>query len=180
MATAGRRIKILVTLIASGMLMSACGSQPSIATDVTYCCVAETPGIHTYRIEFRDMPEFLKPMLRDSVSIVLDGKGLEYTEGDAHAVLTMTYVDRTMAAEETARDEAWETIAPAGGVRFIAEVQMEMLNSVTRERIWAGSMGRVHNVYEGSYMHDEPAKAAMRNAFLEMFADYPDARMITE
>ena len=41
-------------------------------------------------------------------------------------------------------------------------------------------MGRVHNVYEGSYMHDEPAKAAMRNAFLEMFADYPDARMITE
>ena len=87
------------------------------------------------------MPEFLKPMLRDSVSIVLDGKGLEYTEGDAHAVLTMTYVDRTMAAEETARDEAWETIAPAGGVRFIAEVQMEMLNSVTRERIWAGYNG---------------------------------------
>jgi hypothetical protein len=180
MATAVRRFKILLSLIAGSMLIAGCGSQQTIATDVTYCCEAGTPGIYTYRVVFVDMPEFLKPMLRDSVSMVLDGKGLEYTEGDAHAVMSMTYVNRTMTANEEARDEAWETVAPGGGVRFIAEVRMEMRNSVTSERIWAGTMGRVHNVYEGSYMHDEPAKAAMRNAFLEMFADYPDARLDAE
>jgi len=62
-------------------------------------------------------------------------------------------------------------------VRFIAEVQVELKNSVTGEKLWAGTMGRVHNVYEGSYMHDAPAKSAMRNAFLEIFADYPDSHM---
>jgi len=123
------------------------------------------------------MPEFLKPMLRDEASLVLDTKGLEYTEGDAHAILLMTFVNRTLSAPDSARDEAWETTAPAGGVRFIAEVQLELKNSVTGERLWAGTMGRMHNVYEGSYMHDAPAKSAMRNAFLEIFADYPDSRM---
>jgi len=164
-------------LIAGSIFFTACSSLPTIATDVTYCCQTGYEGVQTYRVEFVDMPEFLKPMLRDEASVVLDTKGLEYTEGDAHAILSMTFVNRTLTAVNSARDEAWETTAPAGGVRFIAEVQLELKKSVTGEMLWAGTMGRVHNVYEGSYMHDAPAKSAMRNAFLEMFADYPDSRM---
>jgi hypothetical protein len=113
-------------------------------------------------------------MLRDSVSIVLDSKGLEYTEGEAHAILAMRYVDRTLTRQEETDVEAWERTAPAGGVRFMAVVEMEMTNAVTGERIWAASMQRIHNVYEGSYMHDEPAQAAMRAAFMEIFADFPN------
>jgi hypothetical protein len=64
-------------------------------------------------------------------------------------------------------------------VRFVAQVQLELKNSVTGEMLWSGSMQRVHNVYEGSYMHDAPARAAMRNAFLEIFGDYPDPRLDT-
>ena len=175
-AAAHKYISFLI-LIAAGIFLTACSSLPTIATDVTYCCQTGYEGIRTYRVDFVDMPEFLKPMLRDEASIVLDTKGLDYTEGDAHAILLMTFVNRTLSSDESARDEAWETIAPGGGVRFIAEVQVELKNSVTGEKLWAGSMGRVHNVYEGSYMHDAPAKSAMRNAFLEIFADYPDSRM---
>lgn len=179
MLSAGRRAQLPALLIACStlLLLSGCSSLPTIATEVTYCCETGHEGISTYRVEFEGAPEFLKPMLRDEASIVLDMKGLEYTEGDAHAILRMTFVNRTLSANEAARDEAWETIAPGGGVRFIAEVQVELSNSVTGEKIWAGSMGRVHNVYEGSYMHDAPARTAMRNAFLVMFADYPNARM---
>ncbi len=126
-------------------------------------------------IAVEDTPEFLKPMLRDEASIALSTKGLEYVEGDAHAILKMAYVNRTLESGEAARDEAWETIAPGGGVRFIAEVKLEMTDAVSRDSVWAGSMSRVHNVYEGSYMHEAPARAAMRNAFLDMFADFPDA-----
>jgi len=154
--------------------LSACSSLPGIATDVSYCCEAGAESIYTYRIEFVDVPEFLKPMLRDSAATVLAAKGLEYTEGDAHAILQMTYVDKTLEEESNYDLEAWEKVAPGGGVRFIAEVLLEIRDAVSGERIWSGSMQRIHNVYEGSYMHDEPAKAAMRQAFAEIFAGYPD------
>ena len=121
------------------------------------------------------MPEFLKPMLRDEASVVLDRKGLEYTEEDgADAILKMTFVNRTLEAGEAAQDEAWETIAPGGGVRFIAEVRLVMTAAASGETVWSGSMDRIHNVYEGSYMHDTPGRAAMRDAFLAMFAGFPN------
>jgi hypothetical protein len=169
-------LKILA-IFAGSLVFTGCGSLPAVSTDVTYCCQSGFERIHNYRVEFEDMPEFLKPMLRDEIATVLGAKGLEYTEGDAHAVVQMTFVNRTLSADESARDEAWETIAPGGGVRFIAEVKLEMTDSVTGERLWAGTMGRVHNVYEGSYMHDAPARTAMRDAFRKIFADYPDSRL---
>jgi hypothetical protein len=159
--------------LAGCLILASCGSLPTVATSVDYCCQTGTEGIKTFRVEFEDTPEFLKPMLRDEASIVLATKGLEYVEGDAHAILSMKFVNRTTDTVDEARDEAWETIAPGGGVRFIAEVKVELREIVSRELLWAGTMGRVHNVYEGSYMHDAPARTAMRNAFLTIFADYP-------
>lgn len=174
-AVAWMQIQRAMILCVLATLLAACGSLPQIGTDVAYCSNVNLERISTYRVEFEDTPEFLKPMLRDEASLALSTKGLEYVEGDAHAILEMTYVNRTLDSGEAARDEAWETIAPGGGVRFIAEIRMEMTDAVSHERIWAGSMSRIHNVYEGSYMHEAPARAAMRNAFLDMFADFPNA-----
>ena len=166
------RISFLVAFACFGI--AGCASLPEVSTDTSYCCRPAAGQVQSYRVEFEDMPEFLKPMLRDEASTVLHTKDLEYTEGDADAVLKMAYVDKTYEGPEARRDEAWETNAPAGGMRFIAEVQMELRNTVTNELIWAGSMSRIHNVYEGSYMHEAPARAAMRNAFTELFSDLPD------
>jgi hypothetical protein len=163
-----------LTFFAAVLMLTGCGSMPQVSTDVTYCCHAATPGINTYRVEFEDTPEFLKPMLRDEAALVLDAKGLEYTEGDADAVLLMRFENITLTREEEEQLESWERLAPGGGVRFMARVELEMRNSVTRDTIWSASMQRLHNVYEGSYMHDAPARAAMRAAFMEIFADYPN------
>jgi len=174
-ATGWNCVRRALIFCVSVTFLASCGSLPQIGTDVAYCSNVNLERISTYRVEFEDTPEFLKPMLRDEASIALSTKGLEYVEGDAHAILMMTYVNRTLESGEAARDEAWETIAPGGGVRFIAEVQLEMTDAVSHEKIWAGSMARVHNVYEGSYMHEAPARTAMRNAFLDMFADFPNS-----
>lgn len=152
-------------LVAAGCFaIAACGSLPSISTDVTYCCRPAAEVVHSFRVAFEDMPEFLKPMLRDEASIVLDSKGLDYTEGDADAVLTMTYIDTPISPDNTGQD----------GAQFRAEVQVELKNSVTGELISSGSVSRVHNVTVGAYMHEAPARDAMRKAFVELFSDYPD------
>jgi len=162
-------------LLMASLWLGACASVPSVASHVEYCCAADAGEVHTYRVEFVEMPEFLKPMLRDEASLVLATKGLEYTEvpGEGDAILVMTFVNRTLEGGVAAGDEAWETIAPGGGVRFIAEVGIELKSVSVDTVLMAGTMGRVHNVYEGSYMHDAPGRVAMRDAFLTLFADFP-------
>ncbi len=168
-----RKARAIAWLLSGAFLIGGCTSLPTIATDETYCCHPLAESITTYRVEFEDTPEFLKPMLRDEASLVLAEHGFEYTEGDAESILLMTFVNKTME-ESPEEQEAWERIAPGGGVRFIAQVVLELRESVSRELIWSGSMQRIHNVYEGSYMHDAPARLAMRAAFSELFASLPN------
>jgi hypothetical protein len=164
-----------ILLVAIGYLaVAACGSLPAISTNVTYCCQPAAAAIHSFRVEFEDMPEFLKPMLRDEASIVLASKGLDYTESDADAVLTFTYIDTPIATDTADRDKAAEAAAPGAGTRFLAEVKVELKNSVTGELISSGSVSRAHNITVGSYMHETPARQAMRKAFVELFTDFPD------
>ncbi len=169
-----RRIQSIFLILFSSVALASCASVPQISTDVGYCCRSGVESIQSYRIEFGDMPEFLKPMLRGEVSIVLDSKGLEYTEGDADAVLTMTYVHRQLSTEDVARKVVWGTLSPGGDSRFIAEVHSELKNSITREVVWSGTMSNLHNVAIGAYMHDVPARSAMRKAFSTLFAGYPN------
>lgn len=137
-----------------------CGALPTISTSVDYCC--RGADVHSYRVEFRDMPEFLKPMLRDEFSIALARKGFEYTEGDAHAVLNLSFVATPLPAD-------------GGDARFDAEIHAELTDSVTRELLWAGRLSREHYVTEGSYMHEAPARAAMKEALRALFEELPYA-----
>ena len=168
-----RKAQTIAWLLFGALLAGGCGSLPTIAVDETYCCHPMAESITTYRVEFEDTPEFLKPMLRDESSIVLAELGYEYTEGDAESILLMTFVNKTME-QSPQEQEAWERIAPGGGVRFIAQVVVEFKDSVSGELVLSGNMQRIHNVYEGSYMHDAPARAAMREAFVELFANLPN------
>lgn len=158
-------------------LLAACANLPAVSSNVRYCCLPEVDAVSTYRIEFSAMPEFLKPMLRDEVSIALDQKAIRYTESEAAAVLTMTFVNTPIPPIAGAEaDEAWGNIAPGGIARFNAVVEMELRNAVTRELLWAGSMSRLHSVGPGSYMHEAPARRAIRNALLVLFEGLPGPR----
>ena len=168
------RFWAIIFALTGSFALAACGSMPTIATDVGYCCQSGAERINHYRIEFENMPEFLKPMLRDELNLVLSSKGLDYTEGDADSILTLAYVDRPLTQEAIDENEAWGSLAPGGDTRFIAEVHLKLRNSVTQEMIWSGVMSKLHNVSVGSYMHEAPARSAMRDAFFALFADYPD------
>ncbi len=113
------------------------------------------PGLKTFRVEFENMPEFLKPMLRDEAAVVLHAKGLEYTESDAHAVLRIVYMHNPIPPETptVAPDGFSESLSPGGATRFIAEVKIELRDAVSGKLVWSGSMVRAHSVQMGSYMH---------------------------
>ena len=78
------------------LLIAGCGVGPAISSDVSYEYPSGANSIRTYRVEFTNMPEFLKPMLRDEASRVLASKGLNYTEGTGDAVLMMSLINRPL------------------------------------------------------------------------------------
>lgn len=157
--------------------LAGCSTMSPIATETDYENFAATANIANFRVEFEDMPEFLKPMLRDEASIILASKGLDYTEGDAHAILLLSFVQRTVSSDDVNKDEFSGSLSPGGDIRFIVEVHLKLNDSVSGELIWSGMMSRYHSVVAGSYMHDAPARAAMRQAFADVFENYPDPTM---
>lgn len=157
------------------LFIAGCGVGPAISSDVSYEYPIGANAIRSYRVEFTDMPEFLKPMLRDEASRVLATKGLSYTEGTGDAVLMMSLINRPLDPDvafiEGDDGEAKRAVTTA--VRFDARVEIEMRDSVSRDRIWSATMNRVHYAPEGAYMHEEPAREAMRSAFRSIFANFP-------
>lgn len=172
--SAGRSAGLLLACLGAATL-AACTAGPPIETMVDFRYVAAAEDMHSYRVEFLRMPEFLKPMLRDEVSRVLADKGLEYTEGEAHAVLLLSFdnepLPSVVAESASESGERSERIVAA---RFDARVRLDMSDSVSGERVWSGSLARVHYVTEGSYMHEAAAREAIRDALRRIFADFPN------
>lgn len=169
------RARASLAAVLAGVLLAACASGPPINTSVSYQYPEAAEGVRTYRMEFRGMPEFLKPMLRDEASRVLAMKGLDYTEGDADAVLLLTFDNVPLKSDvAVVEDESGDTTSQVIAARFNARVNLEMTAAVSGERIWTASLGRVHYATEGSYMHESPARVAMRDAFRDVFADFPN------
>ncbi|NNL54897.1 MAG: hypothetical protein HKP32_07070 [Woeseia sp.] len=161
------------------LLLTACAGGPPIATATGYQYTAGAANIHSYRIEFAGMPEFLKPMLRDEISRVLAQKGLRYTEGDADAILLMTFINDPLPSatlQSGSEDNNGSMTSEVFAARFNARIKIEMTTRIAQERIWSGTLSRVHYVTEGDYMHEAPARDAMRRAFGELFAAYPARR----
>jgi hypothetical protein len=168
-----RRTSLLTALAAS--LFVACGTLPPVSTSVDYCCKTTVVGATSFRVEFDNVAEFLKPMLRDEVAFVLHGKGLEYTEVAAESILKMTYVHNVLPEVTTVKpvDSFGETTTPGGATRFIAEMRIELRDADSGELMMSGTMVRAHFVQMGAYMHDAPARAAIREAFTALFAAFP-------
>ena len=170
-----RQIGRLLGAFLGAALLAACSATGPIETEVGYRYVAAARELSGYRIEFLRMPEFLKPMLRDEVSRVLADKGLAYSEGEAQSVLLMTFDNLPLpSAVAESASESGERSMRIVAARFNARVSLEMTDSVSGERVWAGRLSRVHYVTEGAHMHEAPARRAIRDALRDIFADFPN------
>ncbi len=172
-----RERSLVLHCFALALALAACAARPPIETTVTYRYLPAAADLGSYRIEFAGMPEFLKPMLRDEISRVLADRGLAYTEGEADALLRMTFDNEplpSVVARSGTDGENGTEVEQVVAARFNAKVTLDMSDSVSGERIWMASVGRVHYFTEGAYMHEEPARRAIRDALRGIFADFPN------
>lgn len=117
------------------------------------------------------MPEFLKPLILANFDAALFSRGLVRDEdSDLHAVIRYRQLDLSEGSPSGASRK--EQVSPGGNVRFIARVEVDIFDSVTREPVFRGSIQRIHDVDPGEYMHTGQASGAIYEAFSQLLADF--------
>ncbi len=56
---------------------------------------------------------------------------------------------------------------------YIAQINIEIAETATREKVWGGAISRIHQVTPGKYMHEGRASPEFYKAFARVLENYP-------
>lgn len=157
------------------LLLTACASDRDVmsAHVPSHCHGAATP-FRTFAIRQEDMPGFIEPVVRQALLGSLAREGLQQApEGvapDVTVVARFAMVDLSPegAAGEPGQDAFGDRVVPGAVTRFIAHVDLEMLDNRDGGLIWRGSMDRPHAILGGETFHDERAVLIVSNTLDDM------------
>lgn len=157
------------------LLLSGCATS--------YLGISVSPGqqasavkVTTFEVQPDKLPAFLGPILVSNFSVALAERGLQPVASDGDAVVFLRYVQEDLTIEQD-HDAFDERIDQGSDTRFVAKVEVEINAASTGERIWAGSIQRLHTIRPGDYMHTGNASVALLEAFRDLLSDYPDQNL---
>jgi hypothetical protein len=158
------------SLLLISLILAGCASTNSgVGASSSVCC----PGIEyqTFTVSTQSVPGFLEPLLKSNLSTVLSIKGLQPVEQGADLEVTIGYEQDDLAIAAP-RDDFDERVSEGGDVRYIARIVVTMTDT-SGEKLFEGSVQRIHEVSPGEYMHTGRASAAIYAAFEEMLSEMP-------
>jgi len=162
-------------LIAVALQLAACAGGRDVMTSYvpTHCHGAVAP-FQTFAIRQEDMPGFIEPVVQQALLGSLAREGLqEAPEGVAPDVtlvarFAMVNLDPESVDGEPRPDAFGDRVVPGAVTRFIAHVDLEMLDNRDGALIWRGSMERPHAILGGETFHDERAVLIVSNTLDDM------------
>lgn len=158
---------VLLALVACAQT----GSQ--IGTSLSLCCPGDYAGYQDYGLETQDMPLFLRDYVVAEFDAAFQEKGLQRDDrfNDIRVLLRYNHVNLDPEQERIDPFIRMESITVE--LNYIAVLEIEVIETATNKKIWAGSISRIHQVTPGEYMHEDRARPAFAGAFLEVLSSYP-------
>ena len=163
-------MRIIILLLSVIFLGSCASTNSGVGASTEQCC----PGSEymTFSVDTLQVPGFLEDLLKSNLSTVLAFKGLQPVSGNADLRVVISYQQDDLAMAER-HDDFDERVSEGGDVRYVAKIVVEMFAG-SGERVFSGSVQRIHEVSPGEYMHTGRASSAIFSAFEEMLAPMPD------
>ena len=146
-----------------------------VGAAVTTCCPGDYSRYATFELAMDNLPEFLKPLLREELELALAERGLVSLPGAADLVVQLDLAQENLT-EPVVHDPCQERLDPGDEVRFLADLESAMVDRATGEVVWRGVLSRIHDVVPGEAMPLARARVAIGAAFREMLASYPARR----
>lgn len=168
-----RSIKVTIAFLLSLTLVACANTSPQIGTSVTLCCPGNYAEYATYSLDTRDMPLFLQDYMLAEFENAAREKGLYKADRNSDLAITLSYKHVSLDAEQQDIDPFIRMESINVELRYLAVIEINMVDRKTSERVWAGEISRFHSVSPGEYMHENDARPAFTAAFVKVLEDYP-------
>lgn len=155
----GRLIRALSKLVLAGVALAGCAGSAPMAHFVPQRCNLATAPFETFSIRQEAMPGFIEPVVAQALTGALERQGLQAASEPAHADVTalarFSMIDQM--PDPGSRDAFGDAVAPGEITRFVAHVDLHLVDNRDGSLIWQGSMDRPHAIVGGETFHDERA-----------------------
>lgn len=160
--------------LAALILLSGCvqngfqiGASPSL------CCPGDYANYATYGLETENMPLFLRDYVVTEFDAAFQAKGLRRNDRSNDLRVLLRYNHINLDPEQQNIDPFIRMEALTVELRYVATIEIEMIETRSSELVWAGTISRIHQVTPGEYMHEERARPAFLQAFNTVLESYP-------
>jgi hypothetical protein len=123
-----------------------------------HCNVGVAP-FETFTVRQEQMPGFIEPVVAQALTGALERQGLQAAgdpgAADVTAVARFSMIDQT--PERGLSDDFGDPVAPGEVTRFVAHVDLRLIDNRDGSQIWEGSMDRPHAIVGGETFHDARA-----------------------
>jgi len=168
-----KSIKVTIAFLLSLTLVACANNSPQIGTSVTLCCPGNYSEYATYSLDTQDMPLFLEDYMLAEFENAAREKGLYKGDRNSDLQITLRYKHVSLDAEQEDIDPFIRMESINVELRYLAVIEINMVDRRTSKRVWAGQISRFHSVSPGEYMHEGDARPAFGAAFLKVLEDYP-------
>lgn len=144
-----------------------------IGTNLSICCPGDYASYSEYGLEVVDMPLFLRDYVTAEFESAFEQKGLSRDDriNDVRVVLRYTQIDLVPGQQEIDPFVRIESLNVE--LNYIAQIEIEILETRSNDVVWAGSVSRIHQVTPGEYMHEDRARPYFYQAFQSLLESYP-------
>lgn len=168
--------KSLGALAAVIVLLGGCASGGSrIGSSPLFCCPGDYASYSEYSLKTEGLPLFLRGYVMTQFQRAFDEKGLARNDQVHDIEVMLKYNHINLSPQQQEIDPFIRIESLNVELNYVAQIQIEINETATGERVWAGVISRIHQVTPGEYMHEECAKPAFCEAFKQVLSNYPAA-----
>ena len=168
------RFRTLMMMSFLTAALAACATGPKrVTADVFECCEARFERYETYQVEITNAPGFLEPYLHAGVTASLARKGLRETLDRPDLMVNLMFNQVFLSREDGPDDYFGAGVDSAAATRFMAAVEVDMLDLRSSQIVWSGRLSRIHNDPFGQPRGNDHKMQGIIDGFDELFASYP-------
>lgn len=166
-----------LALLTAVALLTACAQNSTrIGTNLDLCCPGNYSEYADYGVEVEGMPLFLRDYLVTEFDNAFQEKGMMRNDrfNDVRVILRYNHINLNPVQESIDPFVRMEGMSVE--LNYIAEIEIEIIETASNRQVWGGSISRIHQVVPGEYMHEGRARMAFEEAFRTVLASYPSLR----
>ena len=167
-------ISRLMVVLGLAMILVACSQTTTqIGSSPLLCCPGDYENYSEYSLKTENMPIFLRDYVVAEFERAFDAKGLSRNDQMHDVEIVLRYNHVNLYPDQQDIDPFVRMESLNVELSYIAQIVVEVFETATRDKVWAGAISRIHQVTPGEYMHESRAAPAFHDAFVRMLESFP-------